>query len=203
MLQRSIVLFGCLVSSGTIAFASSAIAQPPVPVVRANGFTKQVPSCYIETTNGGFQNLDANCLMGKVPDPEMFDMVTDRDGDGIPDDLMPLFKQMEAMNKVSSSTPEGRDRAAAQMQKVFQTMAQRTPVTAATRRNLNEIGELMTAFSKVKPFKPGTAPDAPDAKLMKQYERLFELSKQLDKDPIMNKINAYSQRYNANQAMKK
>jgi hypothetical protein len=193
MRQRSIVFLGGLIASGTIAFANGAIAQPPTPVVRANGFTKQVPSCYIETTNGGFQNLDANCLMGKVPDPEMFDMVTDRDGDGVPDDLVPLFKQMEAMNKVSGSTPEGRNFQMAQMQKVFQTMGQRAPIAAATRRNLNEMGELMVAMGKVPPGK------APDAKLMKRVDRLGTLWKQLDKDPVLTKIQAYSRRYNENQ----
>lgn len=193
MRQRSILQFGCLISSCTIAFASPAIAQSAAPVIRANGFTKQVPSCYIETTSGGFQNLDANCLMGKTPDPQMFDMVTDRDGDGVPDDLVPLFKQMEAMSKVSSSTPEGRNFQMAQMQKVFQTMGQRAPIAAATRRNLNEMGELMVAMGKVPPGK------VPDAKLMKRIDRLGTLWKQLDKDPVLNQIQAYSRRYNENQ----
>ncbi len=193
MLKSAIFAVGLMVG-GTIGLASSAIARQAPPVVRASGFSPQVPACYIETTNSGFQNLDAACLMGKVPDPQMFDMVTDRDQDGVPDDLVPLFKQMDAMNRISSSTPEGRELQVKQMQQVFQTMGQRTPIAAATRRNLNELGETMAAFSKMQ---PGAAPDE---KLMKQLERMGQLSQQLDKDPVMSKLNAYSRRYSMNQA---
>jgi hypothetical protein len=196
MLKYAIFSLGLMVG-GTIGLASSAIAQPPAPVIRASGFSPQVPACYIETTSSGFQNLDAACLMGKVPEAQMFDMVTDRDNDGVPDDLVPLFKQMAAMNKISSSTPEGRAFQVTQMKQVFQTMAQRTPIAAATRRNLNEMGETMAALSTIK---PGVETDK---KLMQQYERLGQLSQQLDKDPVLNKLNAYSRRYGANQAMKK
>jgi hypothetical protein len=193
MLKYAIFSVGLMVG-GPIGLANAAIAQPPAPVIRASGFSQQVPACYIETTNSGFQNLDAACLMGKVPDAQMFDMVTDRDNDGVPDDLVPLFKQMEAMNRISSSTPEGREFQVMQMQKVFQTMAQRTPIAAASRRNLNEMGETMAALGRIK---PGTEPDK---KFMKRMERMGQLSQQLDKDPVLNKLNAYSRRYSANQA---
>jgi hypothetical protein len=123
----------------------------------------------------------------------MFDMVTDRDQDGVPDDLVPLFKQMDAMNRISSSTPEGRELQVKQMQQVFQTMGQRTPVSAATRRNLNELGKTMAALNQLNT-------GAPDEQLMKQFERMGQLSQQLDKDPVMSKLNAYSRRYSMNQA---
>ncbi len=186
MLQRSIVLFGCLVSSGTIALASPAIAQPPTPVVRANGFTKQVPSCYIETTGGGFQNLDANCLMGKVPDPEMFDMVTDRDGDGVPDDLVPLFKQMNVAMRDPSGTVQGKG-----LQQSFQTIANRAPVTATTRQNLRELANILGSMSRITPDNPPVG---------QQYQRLMRVSEQLNQDPIMRQITEYNQRYLANHA---
>jgi hypothetical protein len=194
MIQRSIVLFSCLVSGGSIALASPAIAQPPTPVVRANGFAKQVPSCYIETTNGGFQNLDAACLMGKTPDPEMFDMVTDRDGDGVPDDVVPLLKQMNAAIRVPSNTPEGLALQGKQLQQSFQMMAKRAPVTAATRQNLRELSTVLGAMGRI-------APDNPQ--FSQQYERLMELSKQLNQDPVVRQFETYSNRYNANQAKRK
>jgi hypothetical protein len=193
MLKSAIFAVG-LVVGGTIGLAEVAIAQRPAPVIRASGLSSQIPACYIQTTNSGFQNLDAACLMGKVPEAQMFDMVTDRDQDGVPDDLVPLFKQMDAMNRISSSTPEGRELQIKQMQQVFQTMAQRTPVAAATRQNLNELGKTMAALNQLN---PGVEPDA---KLMKQLERMGQLSQQLDKDPVMSKLNAYSRRYSMNQA---
>jgi hypothetical protein len=45
MRQRSILPFGFLAACCTIALASPAIAQSAPPVIRANGFTQQVPSC--------------------------------------------------------------------------------------------------------------------------------------------------------------
>jgi hypothetical protein len=190
MLQRSALLLGGLIAGGTIA-VSPAIAQPPVPVVRANGLTKQVPACYIETTNSGFQNLDANCLMGKTPDPQMFDMVTDRDGDGVPDDVVPLLKQMNAAIRVPSNTPEGLALQGKQLQRSFQMMAKRAPVTAATRQNLRELSTVLGSMGRI-------TPDSPQ--FSQQYERLMELSKQLNQDPVVRQFETYSNRYNANQA---
>jgi hypothetical protein len=194
MRRRSIVIFGCLVSGGTIGLANPAIAQPPVPVVRANGFTKQVPSCYIETTNSGFQNLDANCLMGKVPEPPMFDMVTDRDGDGVPDDLVPLLKQMNAAIRVPSDTPEGLALQGKQLQQSFQMMAKRAPVTAATRQNLRELSNVLGTMGRITSDNP---------QFSQQYEQLMALSSQLNQDPVVRQFETYSNRYNANQAKRK
>jgi hypothetical protein len=191
MLRRSIAIFGCLVAGGTIAFANPAMARLPAPVIRASGFSPQVPACYIETTNSGFQNLDAACLMGKVPDAQMFDMVTDRDGDGVPDDLVPLLKQMNAAIRGPSDTPEGLALQGKQLQQSFQMMAKRAPVTAATRQNLRDLSTVLGAMGRI-------APDNPQ--FGQQYQRLMELSKQLNQDPVVRQFETYSNRYSANQA---
>jgi hypothetical protein len=194
--MRKYLVLGWLVGLGTIGVANGAIAQTPPPVVRASGFSKQVPACYIQTTSGDWQNLDAACLMGKVPESKMFDIVTDRDGDGVPDDLVPLFKQMNEAFKLSANTPEGRASQVKQIQKTFQTMAQRLPISAASRRGLNEMGQAMNALNDIQQLRPGVEPDP---KLVKQMERLSELSRQFDQDPVLKKINGYANRYERNQ----
>jgi hypothetical protein len=199
MRQRSILQFGCLISSCTIAFASPAIAQSSAPVIRANGFTKQVPSCYIETTNSGIQNLDATCLMGKAPDPKLLDMVTDRDKDGVPDDLAVFFDRMSAINRVSSRGPEGAELQAAQIKKMFQELGQRAPVSPETRRNLNELADASSVLGKMGGFGSRNSP-AQQKQLMQQFERFSQLSQQLEKDPFMKKMNEYSRLYERGKA---
>ncbi len=193
MRQRSMRQFGGLVSSWAIALASPAIAQTAPPVVRANGFTKQVPSCYIETTNNGFQNLDAACFMGKVPDPKMLDMVTDRDNDGVPDDLAAFFQRTSDLRKVSSNRLEGREFQANQMKAMLQELGQRAPVSPETRKNLNELANITSVFAKAG---AGNRPSpAEEKQLLKQFERLSQISKQLEKDPFMKKMDEYSRIY--------
>jgi hypothetical protein len=200
MRQRSILQFGCLISSCTIAFASPAIAQSSAPVIRANGFTKQVPSCYIETTNSGLQNLDAACLMGKAPDPKLLDMVTDRDNDGVPDDLAVFFDRMHAINRVSSSGPDRQEFQAAQIKKMFQELGQRAPVSPETRRNLNELADASSVFGKMGLGNRNSP--AQQKQLMQQFERFSQLSMQLEKDPFMKKMNEYSRLYDRGRAKK-
>jgi hypothetical protein len=200
MRQRSIVLFGCLISSGTIALASPAIAQPPVPVVRANGFTKQVPSCYIETTGGGFQNLDANCLMGKVPDSGTVDMVTDRDKDGIPDELQVYFKQLEAMGTISSEKNPTVQRAKAeQAVKLLQRFAQRAPVAPQMRAGLNEAANVFGEMARIGSFEPGKTPSPAAMQKMQQLsarmDRMNKTMSDLSRDPFMQKVAEYANVY--------
>jgi hypothetical protein len=194
------IQFGCLVSSWTIALASPAIAQSAPPVIRANGFTQQVPSCYIETTNSGFQNLDAACLMGKTPDPQQFDMVTDRDNDGVPDDLVVFFKRMNDITKVAGGGPERREFQGNQMKAILQELGQRAPVSPETRKNLNELANAASVFSKIG---SGNRPaPAQEQQLVKQLERFSQLSQQLAKDPFIKRMNEYSQLYESGKAKK-
>jgi hypothetical protein len=208
MLQRSILLFGGLISSGTIALASPAIAQPPVPVVRANGVTQQVPSCYIETTNSGFQNLDAACLMGKVADSGTIDMVTDRDKDGIPDELQVYFKQMDAMSNISSEQDPAVQRAKAeQSAKLFQRFAQRAPVAPAMKAGLKEVASIFGEMSRISPSGPGQA-SSPEAmqkiqQLSTRMQRMDKTMSALGRDPFMQKMAEYASVYSQRQSQQR
>jgi hypothetical protein len=204
MIQRSIVLFGCLISSGTIAIVSPAIAQPPVPVVRANGFTKQVPSCYIETSGGGFQNLDAACLMGKVPDSGTIDMVTDRDKDGIPDELQVYFKQLDAMSSISAEQDPTVQRAKAEQSvKLFQRFAQRAPVNPKMKAGLKEVASIFGEMSRIGPFgsKQASTPEAMQRiqQLSTRMQRMDKTMSELGRDPFMQKVAEYANVYDQRQ----
>jgi hypothetical protein len=78
-------------------------------------------------------------------------MVTDRDKDGVPDDLAVFFKRMNDITKVSSNGPEGRELQATQLKAMFQELGQRAPVSPETRKNLNELADAASVFSKIGP----------------------------------------------------
>jgi hypothetical protein len=204
MRQRSVFLLGGLVSAGLMGFASGAIAQPSAPVVRANGFTKQVPSCYIETTGNGFQNLDAACLMGKVPDSGTVDMVTDRDKDGIPDELQVYFKQMDAMGSISSEQDPAVQRAKAeQSAKLFQQFAQRAPVAPQMKAGLKEVASIFGEMSRISPSGPGKdlSPEAMQRvqQLSTRMQRMEKTMSNLSRDPFMQKVAEYANVYGQRQ----
>ncbi len=204
MRQRTIIFLGGLISSGSIALANPAIAQPPVPVVRANGFTKQVPSCYIETTNSGFQNLDAACLMGKVPDSGTIDMVTDRDKDGIPDELQTYFKTLDGMSSISSERDPAVQRAKSeQAVKMLQRFAQRAPVAPQMRAGLNEAANIFGEMARIGSFGGGKEPSPAAMQKMQQLSarmnRMNKTMSDLSRDPFMQKVAEYANVYSRNQ----
>lgn len=196
MRPGSILPLGFLAVCCTIGLANPVLAKTAPPVVRASGFTKQIPLCYIETTNSGLQNLDAACLMGKLPESSTIDMVTDRDKDGVPDELTAFFKQMDGLSSLSDK-PEVRATQAAQAYKVMQAFAQRTPLAPDLKANFNEMVNTMYAIAKVPPGSTTIAPQ-----LSKQMERMEQVMKKLNQDPFMQKLTEYSSRYYQNKYSK-
>jgi hypothetical protein len=192
MRQRSILPFGFLAACGLIGLASPVLAKSAPPVIRVTGFTPQVPLCYIEMTNSGRQNLDAACLMGKVPDAGTIDMVTDRDKDGVPDELTAFFKQMDGFSNLSDK-PEVREAQAAQAYKVMKAFAQRTPLAPVLKANFNEMVDTMYAIAKVP---PGSTPSSPQ--LTQRMQRMDQAMEKLNQDPFMQKVREYSNRYDQN-----
>jgi hypothetical protein len=188
----SILPLGFLVVGCTIGLANPVLAKTAPPVVRASGLTKQIPLCYIETTNSGLQNLDAACLMGKLPESSTIDMVTDRDKDGVPDELTAFFKQMDGFNNLSGD-PKTRAAQAAQAHKVMQAFAQRTPLAPNLKANFNEMVDTMYAVAKVPPGSTTISPQ-----LTKQMDRMDQVMKKLNQDPFMQKVSEYSSRYYQN-----
>jgi hypothetical protein len=197
MRQFLILPFGFLAACWTIGLARPVLAKSAPPVVRASGFTKQIPSCYIETTSSGFQNLDAACLMGKVPDSGTIDMVTDRDKDGVPDELAAFFKQMDGVEHNLSDKPEARAAQAAQALKVMKAFARRAPLAPELKANFNEMVDIMYAAAKVPPGSMAMSPQ-----LSQRMERMDQVMQKLNKDPFMQKVNEYSSLYNRNKYSK-
>ncbi len=192
MRQSSILPFSFLAACCTIGLVSPVLAQTAPPIVRANGLTKQIPLCYIETTNSGRQNLDAACLMGKVPDTGTIDMVTDRDKDGVPDELAAFFKQLDGFGKLSDK-PDVRAAEVAQAHKVMKAFARRTPLAPNLKANFNEIVDTMFELAKVPPRSTTLSPQ-----LTQRMERMNQVMKKLNQDPFMQKMSAYSSRYYQN-----
>ncbi len=196
MRQPSILPFSFLAACCTIGLASPVLAQIAPPVVRANGSTKQIPLCYIETTNSGRQNLDAACLMGKVPDAGTIDMVTDRDKDGVPDELTAFFKQLDGFGKLSDK-PDVRAAEVAQAHKVMKAFAQRTPLAPNLKANFNEMVDTMYELAKVPPRSTTISPA-----LTQRMQRMEQVMKKLNQDPFMQKMSEYSSRYYQNKYKK-
>jgi hypothetical protein len=205
MRQSSILPFGLLAVCCTIGFVSPGQAASVPPVIRANGFTKQVPSCYIETTSSGFQNLDAACLMGKVPDSGTIDMVTDRDKDGVPDELQLYFKEMDAMGSVSADkNPAAQLAKAERAAKMLQRFAQRAPVAPNLKAGLNEAAGLFSEMARISVPMRGNAPSPDTLQKMQQLsarmDRMNKTMSDLNKDPFMQKVTEYANIYGQNQA---
>jgi hypothetical protein len=194
---------------GSIGLAGAANAATPLPpVIRPSATTKQMPVCYIESTQSGFRNLDAACLMGKGPELAALDMVTDRDQDGVPDDLVPFFRQMDRLSLIGSSrsSPQAEQAMVEQFQKNMNNFAQRAPLSPATKADIQEFGKMMGGFaqmtSRYSPNNRSSQSPQADAQFQAQFQaqslKMGQIMQRLSKDPVMQQVNAYASRYQQN-----
>jgi hypothetical protein len=166
-----------------------AIAATP-PVVRAKSGMSQEPLCYIDRLDAGRQNLDATCLMGKPKGPKPFDMTTDRNGDGVPDDIDDFMTRMEALQGGT------RDAAAAtQMAQLFKELAERSPLSPDQKASLVEVGN---AFRDLTPNRVNEPPEQSIARNVQAFERIGKAMEKVQNTPFMQKMNEFSNRRDAN-----
>jgi hypothetical protein len=204
MLVRRILPIGGLLLGGAIALSPPALAQPAPPVVRASGFTKQVPLCYIETQNSGFQSLDTACLMGKDLGAGTIDMVTDRDKDGVPDALVPFFQEMDKFGDLASAaTPQARQALMGKMQKTMNDFAQRSPLSPALKADFKRVVGALSTLAGITPAQPGSSPSQRQLAQINAAAATLDTSmRRLQKDPFMKQVEQYSSRYQQNKYAK-
>jgi hypothetical protein len=150
------------------------------PIIRAKPNTEQVPGCYIEMPNALPRDLNELCMVGKVLGPRIVDMVTDNDGDGVPDELALELQKFERASRAAyqNGSPEG-----AQMQRVSQAlldMNERMPYSDATKTVIRELAALTSV--------PRSTASEPTIR------RVDQLVNQMRQDPIFQKVDEYRQK---------
>jgi hypothetical protein len=204
ILVRQILPIGGLLLGGAIALTAPVSAKPAPPVIRASGFTPQVPLCYIETTNSGFQNLDTACLMGKDRGAGTIDMVTDRDKDGVPDALVPFFQEMDKFGDLASAaTPQARQALMGKMQKSMNNFAERSPLSPALKADFKTMIGALSTIASITPSQPGSSASQRQlAQINAAATNLDTSMRRLQKDPFMKQVEQYSSRYQENKYKK-
>jgi hypothetical protein len=171
----------CAIAAITIAAIASPSQATP-PILRPSG-QPQRPSCFIEMPNQAMQNLDGLCVMGKPKPKAGIDMVTDRDKDGIPDELAAEFRKMDAI--FDKTPPPGQEAAAMrQMLQTLREMNERLPYSEASKAAMREMTQIlerngMNSFNR------------------SDDKRMDQLNQQMQKDPMFNKIQELNNRYQA------
>jgi hypothetical protein len=162
------------ISLATIGSLAPAQANP---ILRAKPNTEQVPGCYIEMPNALPRDLSQLCMVGKVLGPRTVDMVTDNDGDGIPDELAMELRQFERVSRAAyqDGTP-----ASAQRQRVAQALLNlnaRMPYGEATKSVIRELAALTST--------PRSQASEPSIR------RFDQLVNQMQQDPIYRQVDEY------------
>ncbi|MBE9029904.1 hypothetical protein IQ266_09210 [filamentous cyanobacterium LEGE 11480] len=172
--------------------SATAIAAIPPPVVRAPANVPQLPLCYIEMPNQQRLSLNDACFMGKqMARSRLFDLVTDLDKDGVPDELAGFFERMDrAMNMSLNATPEARLAQAAQQREIFKEFARRAPVAADIKAALNQMAEMMYQSAKLT--------REPSAAQRQEFAQMDQVMKKVQNDPFMKTVDAYSDKYRTN-----
>jgi hypothetical protein len=161
-----------------VAIASPSHATPPI--VRPSG-QPQLPSCFIEMPNQAMQDLNGLCAMGKPQPKAGIDMVTDRDKDGIPDELAAEFRKMDAI--FEKTPPPGQEAAAMRrMGQTLREMNERMPYSEASKAAMREMSQMLEQGSM-------NSPNATDR------NRMDQLNQQMQKDPMFQKIQELNNRY--------
>jgi hypothetical protein len=186
---------------GAIGLAGAANAATPLPpVIRPSATTKQMPVCYLESTQSGFRNLDAACLMGKVPELAALDMVTDRDKDGVPDDLVPYFRQMDRLSQGDGKSPQAQQAMLGQFQKSMDNFAQRAPLTPASKADVQAMSQILSGITQMMARNPKANAEQQfnTPQMAAQGMKMNQIMQRLSKDPFMQKVSGYASRYQQN-----
>jgi hypothetical protein len=154
-----------------MAIAANPYTVSGPPVIRANPNAVQNPVCYAEMTSQGRLDLNSLCEMSKPKGPAMLDIITDRDKDGIPDDLMVPFQQFRDLERSAMNATDDPSRGFAKFAQGFEDLNARIPYVPATATAIRELTQLMRQYK----------PDGNNAAQLDTRARA--LSEQLDKDP--------------------
>jgi hypothetical protein len=172
--QLTLTLTISLITIGSLAPAQAN------PILRAKPNTEQVPGCYIEMPNALPRDLSQLCMVGKVLGPRTVDMVTDNDGDGIPDELAMELRQFE---RVSGAPSQDGEPASAQRQRVSQALLNlnaRMPYSEATKTIIRELA-VLTNTPQLQASEPS-------------LRRFDQLVNQMQQDPIYRKVIEYREK---------
>ncbi|MFM2430049.1 MAG: hypothetical protein RLZZ511_1262 [Cyanobacteriota bacterium] len=186
------IWFG-IVAIGAMGWGALPTIAAAPPVVRAKGYAPQESICYMDSLGGGRQNLDATCLIGKPKTKAVrpFDMTTDRDKDGVPDDVDDFFARMEAAGQGGPNPAK-----IEQMAQLFKELADRSPLNADQKAALTDMGQVFRDLARSST--PNASPEQMIAQSTKTFERIGNLMRQVEKTPFMQQMNTYSNRRNAN-----
>jgi hypothetical protein len=173
-----------------------AAGLPLAPIVRpTSNHVPQLPVCYGSMPNQAIQNMDALCSMGKPKPQPGIDMVTDRDQDGVPDALAAEFRKMDAAMRAIDGMGRRESPAAQlsahQMATALREMNERMPYSAASKATMREMTQLMEQHAN--PYGDVPAP---------VEQRLVELNKQMEQDPMVQQIRNYYDRFEENKSEK-
>jgi hypothetical protein len=187
MLTRLICGSGVAIAYGLCATLGHA-ATPPI--VRPTG-APQRPICFVEMPNQAMQDLDGLCGMGKPKPQAGIDMVTDRDKDGIPDELAGEFRKVDAIMNRRTNSPAERLAQMRQAMQAMQAMSERLPYAPATKAAMRE---------GVKLFVEGLTADNPRSRSNQAtYERLDQLTRQMEQDPAYKQVEQYRNQFSLSQ----
>lgn len=176
--------------------AAPSFAVMPPPVIRASQAVQQTPPCYVKMANSQLQSLMDVCLMGKdLSRSRMFDLQTDRNGDGVPDELAAFFdRYYPSLNQMPiDGSPEQMRLLAAKQREMMQELARRLPINQTAQQALNEMGEMIYQMTSQDPNQ------LPSRERSRQTaQRMEEIGEILDRDPVLQKFQDYASRYERN-----
>jgi hypothetical protein len=175
---------GVAIAYGLCATLSHA-ATPPI--VRPTG-SPQRPLCFVEMPNQAMQDLDSLCGMGKPKPLAGIDLVTDRDKDGVPDELAAEFRKMDDLMDRRANSPAERMAMMRQAMQAMQAMSERLPYAPATQSAIREGVKLFLDEGF------GTAPPRSRSN-PGNYERFDQLNRQMQQDPVYQQVEQYRNRF--------
>ncbi len=187
-----VIAFGFILPCFGLLTSDAGATVPPV--VRANAAVKQISLCYIEMPGIGWQNLDNLCFTGKdMSRSRPIDMVTDRDGDGIPDDLTTFFQRMdEGMNLPTDASPATQQAEAEKLRQVLKEFAERAPIDTNVKAAFKKMADIMYTVAESAAKEPSKAQLQQWESQSKSMDQITEI---LDRDPFMQGMQKYWNKY--------
>jgi hypothetical protein len=191
--HHKFLIAGMAIGSSNLGHAVQA-AMPSVvrsspPIIRTTGTVPQQPSCFIEMPNQAMQNLDGLCQIGKpkTKTRKLLDITTDLNKDGIPDELAAEFRKMDALIENPASSPAESIAQQRQMWRNMMDMNERMPYAESTKAAMREMGQLAEANFQ--------ANNSQGAGSEAQWQRMSELGRRMDQDPVFRQVQEYSNRF--------
>jgi hypothetical protein len=190
---RGIVISLVSLSVGHPALAVRVKRSAETPIVRAGGYVPPTSACYIERPNQLPQNLDEICQMGKPKAKPGIDMRTDRDKDGIPDELATEFRKLDAAMMSGTGNPAAAAGYQRRLAQALREMNERMPYAETSKAAMREMTQMIESDNFM-----GGGRSHPQVRKQAeaQFRRMEELNQVMRQDPMFNQIQQYSNRFN-------